>query len=135
MANSTKMLAVVVITIAALTGFSFRTAGENISRASENLTVVSAYEELIIQIPGINDKNQHTVSQALVANKGVVYKGYCSTYQVMMILVDRDQQPTNRFLEETMHTVALDFFIKEGTTIAQMYTDCGMDPNPNTNQE
>lgn len=131
---SAKLFTVLTIVAATLTGYAFAPTGTN-SAASAVVSDNPVYEELIINIPALNQKNNMDVAQAIAAHKGVEFKGYCEKYQLLMFVVDRDQQPSNTFLEETMHHQGMDFFIKEGATIAMMNADCGLDTNPTHNQE
>jgi hypothetical protein len=91
--------------------------------------VATTVEELIIQVPKSTAKNQAAIESAIIASKGVEFKGYCSSLQVYMMLVDRSVQANNQFVEDIMKSQELDFYIKEGSTIAGVKAACGMDAN------
>lgn len=131
---SAKIIAVTFLVVATATGFAFRADSIVIpdSRAVQQNPV---YEELIVNIPALTDKNYVVISQELEAMKGVQYKGYCRTFNIMMFVVDRTIHDDNFFIEDYLHERNMACFIKEGATISHMYEECGMDTDPENNQE
>lgn len=131
---SAKIIAVTFLVAAAATGFAFRADPDNAS-----VTIVAqqnpVYEEVIINIPGLTEKNYVVISQELEAMKGVQYRGYCRTFNIMMFVVDRTVQEDNFFIEDYLHERNMAFSVKEGATISRMYEECGMDTDPQNNQE
>lgn len=119
-----KMLLAVSLLTLSLISFSSFTSSEETTINS--LTTV---EELIIQVPESNLKNQSAIENAISTTKGVEYKGYCSSMQVYMMLVDRSVQSDNTFIGDIMKAQGLAFYIKEGSTIATVKAACGMDAN------
>lgn len=122
------LLAVSLLTLSLISFSSFTVSEEN---TINSLTTV---EELIIQVPESNLKNQSAIINAISTTKGVEYKGYCSTMQVYMMLVDRSVQTDNRFIGDIMKAQGLAFYIKEGSSIASVKAACGMD-NSTTPQD
>jgi hypothetical protein len=100
---------------------------------NKSVVVAPAYQELIVQIPSLNDKNYLDIAQSFVANGGVEFKGYCKTFSLLMFVVDRSAQPTNDFVEQTMHAKELTYDIKADATIEQMNAECGLDIPANQN--
>jgi hypothetical protein len=121
-----KMLLAGFLLTLSLISFSSFTVTEETTINS--LTTV---EELIIQVPESNLKNQPAVINAISSTKGVEYKGYCSSLQVYMMLVDRSVQEDNTFIVDIMKTQGLAFYIKDGSSIATVKAACGMDVNSN----
>ncbi|MCK6641271.1 MAG: hypothetical protein L6Q81_14420 [Bacteroidia bacterium] len=117
------MLAGFLLTLSLISFSSFTRSNES--------TIINAttVEELLIQVPKSNAKNQLSIESAIIATKGVEYKGYCSSLQVYMMLVDRSVQSNDLFIEQIMKNEGLDFYVKEGATIAAVKTTCGMDEN------
>ncbi len=117
------MLAVSLLTLSLISFSSFTSSEES---TINSLTTV---EEVIIQVPESNPKNQSAIINAISATKGVEYKGYCSSLQVYMMLVDRSVQEDNTFIVDIMKAQGLTFYIKEGSSIATVKAACGMEVN------
>lgn len=117
------MLAGFLLTLSLISFSSFTRSNES--------TIINAttVEELLIQVPKSNAKNQLSIESAIIATKGVEYKGYCSSLQVYMMLVDRSVQSNDLFIEQIMKNEGLDFYVKEGATIAAVKATCGMHEN------
>ena len=82
--------------------------------------------ELVVETPGVNEKNRQQVYTALSARPGVVVNGYCEDRRMFLLLIDRTRQPDNAFLEQLMHHFNLEYHVKEACTIAQVRELCGM---------
>lgn len=96
-------------------------------------TIVDPYKELILQIDALSGKNLAEIRSIIEARGGVVYKGYCEDFHIVMYLVNRDIHPDNTFLDK-LTALSYTYVIKEGT-ITQVYSECGMAPVPNTETE
>ncbi len=88
-------------------------------------------EELIVQVPKISEKNQPLITSMLAQNNGVSVNGYCKEQTIFLLMVDRNRQPGNEFLQTVFHQFQLEYHVKESCTIAQVRELCGM-PASNT---
>jgi len=98
------------------------------ARVSEKKTITppaSNYQELIIQIPKLNEKNTEDVKVTILNEGGILFLGYCEKMKVMMFKVDRTVHPDDRFLDNVLVTMGLPYSIKQGT-VAQVRTACEM---------
>lgn len=130
-----KLIAVAFIAVATLSGYAFRSSQNESNSVKSNKMAVASFEELVIQIPLLTEKNHMTIAQSIVANPGVEFKGYCSEYSVLMFVVDRNVQPDNNFMDETMHLQELQFFYKYDASIERLSEDCGIAVNSEENPE
>lgn len=117
------MLAGFLLTLSLISFSSFTRLNES------NVINATTVEELLIQVPKSNAKNQLSIETAIMATKGVEYKGYCNSMQVYMMLVDRSVQANDLFIEQIMKNEGLDFYVKEGATISTVKSACGMEVN------
>lgn len=86
----------------------------------------TAMSELVVEIPGVNEKNQMQIHTALASTPGVFVNGYCEERRMFLLLVDRTRQANDEFLEKRMHHFQLEYHVKESCTIAQVRELCGM---------
>lgn len=119
-----KMLLAVSLLTLSLISFSSFTASEE-----STINSLTTVEELIIQVPESNFKNQSAIINAISSTKGVEFKGYCSALKVYMMLVDRSVQADNTFIGDIMKGQGLAFYIKGGSSITTVKAACGMDTN------
>ena len=101
----------------------------NISQKAEAHMLQSSVDELIVQVPNSNDKNRGSIERAIIASKGVEYKGYCSSLHVYMMLVDRSVQANDLFIEQIMKAEGMEYYLKVGTTIETIKASCDMHDN------
>lgn len=83
------------------------------------------YKELILQIYGTNEKNYNDIRSCIEATGGVVFNGYCEKLYIFMYTVNMDLQPEYAFLNK-LTSKGYTYLIKEGSTIEQVQTACGM---------
>ena len=83
-------------------------------------------EELIIEIPKINEKNQADIQAAIVNAGGITFAGYCEKNKMMLFYVDRDIQANNTFLDTVMMPLGIDYNVKIGVSIKMLEADCGI---------
>jgi hypothetical protein len=85
-----------------------------------------ALSELVVEVPGVNEKNSQQVHTALASRPGVYVNGFCQERKMFLLLVDRTRQPDDEFLQQLMHRFQLEYHVKESCTIAQVRDLCGM---------
>jgi hypothetical protein len=90
------------------------------------------YEELVIEMPGINSKNENDIRTSLDSVSGVYYNSFCEQKKIMMFYVDRDVQADNSFLDNVLMPQGMVYYIKEGVSIKQIEYDCGITTEPAT---
>ncbi|MGL5890395.1 MAG: hypothetical protein ACRC3B_10945 [Bacteroidia bacterium] len=95
----------------------------------------SSLEELIVEVPKISEKNQLFISAELLLQNGVSINDYCSEKKMFLLIVDRNRQPGNEFLQTVFHQHELEYHVKENCTIAQVRELCGMPENNNQNNQ
>lgn len=87
-------------------------------------------KELILQVPEVNDKNLADVRSAIENAGGLTFSGYCAKNHVLMYFVDVTVHNDYAFLDTILPPMGFSYNIKEGTTIYQVETDCGLDAGP-----
>ncbi len=133
--NPAKLIAIAFIAVATLSGYAFRSSKNVNVSGVNNAVAVASFEEVIVEIPKLNEKNQQSIAQSFVANPGVEFRGYCKTFNLLMFVVDRSLQVNNNFVDITMHHEGLTFNIKQDVTIERMIGECGMETNTEENPE
>lgn len=91
---------------------------------------VPAYQDLIIQVPQMNEKNKAALKTNILAAGGLVFRGYCDKMQLIMFSVDRTVHADDRFLETIMPSMSLEYFIKTDATIDNVNLACGNPVTP-----
>lgn len=91
---------------------------------------VPVYQDLIIQVPQMNEKNKATLKTNIMAAGGLVFRGYCDKMQLIMFSVDRTVHADDRFLETIMPSMSLEYFIKTDATIDNVNLACGNPVTP-----
>jgi hypothetical protein len=81
-------------------------------------------DELIIQVPGISEKNFEEVLRALTSLNGISYSGFCISEKCFFLVVDRAVSPDNTDLTTKIKSLQLDFDVKEGVAINKAINNC-----------
>lgn len=92
-------------------------------------------EELIVQLPGISEKNFADVAYALSKITGVVNNGYCNSTKCFFLVIDRNINPDNSGVVSKIKSLEFDFHVKEGVTIQKAIDDCNDFKRPETDQD
>jgi hypothetical protein len=87
--------------------------------------------ELIIQAPGVNEKNFTSVKQQLASINGVSLSGFCNSEKFFLLTIDRNILPDNSSIEVVFRNSQLEYFYKEGT-VSEAIANC-KDPKPISN--
>lgn len=105
------------------------------SGARMSYSAAPAYKELIIQVPGMNEKSMAEVRKSLEDGGGMVFRGHCNDLDVLLYLVDVNVHADYNFIGEALQPFSLTYLLKEGT-IADMQARCGIDGNiPDPDQQ
>ena len=82
-------------------------------------------EELIIMIPDAESgRNDHRITNALTSIPGVEVVGYCNSQKCFFLHIDRDQQPDNRNVINTIRSLGYGMEIKISGTIQEAQNNC-----------
>ena len=122
--------AIALCAIVITSSFTSDTRGV-ISSAASNYIAMPApnFKELILQFDVVSEKTAPDIRESIEANGGVFFKGYCAEQRAFMYLVNCDVYPNFEFLNK-LDLKGYHYTIKEGSTIAQVQTACGMEVTP-----
>lgn len=101
-------------------------ATSHVGNVNNTMQELSSLKELVIEIPGMNMKNENDVRTSIGKYDGVTFKGYCQSKNVLMYVIDRDVQPDNNFIDLALQPFGLTYVVKSGSTIQQVSEACGI---------
>jgi hypothetical protein len=104
------------------------------SGARMRSSAAPVYKELIIQVPGMNEKSVIEVRKSLEDGGGMVFRGHCDDLDVLLYLVDVNVHADYAFINDALQPLSLTYLLKEGT-IADMQTRCGIDATIDPDQQ